>query len=264
MIQFVLFAFQAVVFADGQTGLIDFIDLEIEQVLPLQPLALMGLSLFQRLQGFLVGGVVFLKLGAVLHQPAVMIEKVDMRFRMEQGLVVVLAVDVDQPVADGGQGGDGEVAVVEVGAVFFAAGDDALDDHFAVIHVNAEIGDHRQRLGIVEGEAGFDRGGGGAGADGVGVRAAAQNQVERVEDDRFPRAGFTGQYVKAGMKLDGEVFDNGEVGDPDFLKHEGLSEYCVRWLASSPGIPRCGLGFRDRRRSAATRCPPPVAIRRAP
>jgi hypothetical protein len=52
-----------------------------------------------------------------------------------------------------------------------------------------------------------------------GVAATAERQRERIEQDGFARAGFTGQHRKAPGKLDIEPFDQDDVTDRQTRQH---------------------------------------------
>src|SRR5581483_4983184 len=46
--------------------------------------------------------------------------------------------------------------------------------------------------------------------------ATAEQQAERIKDDGFARACFAGQDIKAWREFEGELVNDGEVGDGNF------------------------------------------------
>ena len=68
-------------------------------------------------------------------------------------------------------------------------------------------------------EGGFDAGAGGAAADAGGIRLAADDRLDGIQDDRFARAGLAGEDVQAGVEPQLELLDDGEVLDPQALQH---------------------------------------------
>ena len=59
----------------------------------------------------------------------------------------------------------------------------------------------------------------GIGADGSGVRPAAQQHVQGIHDDGFPRAGLAGEDDQPRPEVQVEVVDDGEVLDVQFGQH---------------------------------------------
>ena len=68
-------------------------------------------------------------------------------------------------------------------------------------------------------EDGFDGGRVLAGADEVARRAAAEEQADRLDEDRLARAGFAGQDVEARLELDLDGVDDREVRDAEEAEH---------------------------------------------
>ena len=50
-----------------------------------------------------------------------------------------------------------------------------------------------------------------SGSDETAVCPAAQGQIHRVHHDALPGAGFTGKHLHAGMKLQGQGIDEGDM-----------------------------------------------------
>ena len=51
------------------------------------------------------------------------------------------------------------------------------------------------------------------------LEAIAEQQVERIEQDRLSRAGLAGQDREAGVELEVERFDDDEIADGQQAKH---------------------------------------------
>src|SRR5581483_578048 len=68
-------------------------------------------------------------------------------------------------------------------------------------------------------EDGFDRGRLLAGADQVARRAAAEQQSDRLDQNRLARAGFTREDVQTGLELNLEGVDDRETLDAEEAEH---------------------------------------------
>src|ERR1041385_2163595 len=66
------------------------------------------------------------------------------------------------------------------------------------------------------------------------VAAAAERKRERVEQDRFARAGLAGQHRQAGGGIDVEPFDQNDVADREAGEHGILAVIPGRRAAASP------------------------------
>ena len=54
----------------------------------------------------------------------------------------------------------------------------------------------------------------------VGLKPLAQQQADRVQEYRFPRAGFTGQDVEAFVPFETKIIDQDKVSDTEFTQHK--------------------------------------------
>jgi hypothetical protein len=132
---------------------------------------------------------------------------------------LALGGDLDEPIAQAfhlllvHQDAVDPVAVALAGGADFAATDQNLGfggDRFGGTPV-LQRGSHL--------EAGFDRRFVGPGADGAARGFAAEDSIDRVEDDRFPGSGFPGEHVQPGPEVEFEVVDEGEVVDAEGQQH---------------------------------------------
>ena len=68
-------------------------------------------------------------------------------------------------------------------------------------------------------EDGLDGGGLLAGPHELGAGAAADEQADRADEDRFAGAGFAGEDVEAGRELELETIDDGQMADAEEPDH---------------------------------------------
>ncbi len=71
----------------------------------------------------------------------------------------------------------------------------------------------------------------GAVADKSALRTHAQRQSQRIEQDRFARAGLAGQHAEAAMESEIEPVDQHDVPDGESQKHQVFAR-------SSAVVPR--------------------------
>src|SRR5207245_10564649 len=71
------------------------------------------------------------------------------------------------------------------------------------------------------GEEGLDRRLLGPGAHQVRVRPPAERHVERLEEDRLPRAGLARDHVAPGLAPQPEPLDERQVADAERAQHRG-------------------------------------------
>ncbi|MCY1358074.1 hypothetical protein D9M69_445910 [compost metagenome] len=149
--------------------------------------------------------------------------------RLEQGLVLMLAVDVDQQLAQGLEVALGAGAAIDVGAGAAFGRDDPAQDAGAVV-VQVAFGQPGAGFGDVgEVEAGEYVRLVGAGAHHAAVGAVAEGQAEGVEHDRLAGTGFAGDHGHAAFEFQVQVFDNGVVVDRQVYQHGATP--ALRWLA---------------------------------
>ena len=150
------------------------------------------------------------------------VQEVELPRRLEQALVLVLAVDLDQVVAEAFEHADRDRRIVHEGAV--ATGTSELSANHQLSLVETEPGlvergrdrtprrylEHRfhgRRLGV--------------GADDVGLGAGAADEEDRVEKHRLSGAGLSGEHVEAGLERYGDGVDHGKVANSNLEEHLG-------------------------------------------
>ena len=166
-----------------------------------------------------MGMVGLIELTADFIEAAKAVEQFNVGFRMKQGLVIVLTVDIDQSSTQLCQLGNGDGDTIEEHAVLVFLRQHAPDDPSAFLGFYAEGLCPRPCFRIVNFEYRFHRGGVLAGTDAVRIGATPDDQIERTDDDRFTGSGFTRQHIEARVKPDFEFFDNSKMLDADFFEH---------------------------------------------
>ncbi|MEZ4369011.1 MAG: hypothetical protein R2939_22430 [Kofleriaceae bacterium] len=146
---------------------------------------------------------------------------------IDEPLVLVLAREVDQHRAELGQPRRRRQRAVDVGPAAATALDGAAHEHL----VGAAVVEGGRQAGAVEDPAHPRREVGrhledrldhrlvGAGARDVGRRPPAAQQVDGLDDERLAGAGLAGEDVEALAQLDGDVGQDGEVGDAEVSEH---------------------------------------------
>ncbi len=145
------------------------------------------------------------------RQPAESVQQEKMILGLQQGLRLMLPIDVDQAGGHIGQQRGCPKAAVQEHPVSPGPGDDSFHQQFPA---GAESGFFQQgadHLVSFQIEHAFHGRFIGTGTDGLGRCPAAQDQVDCVDDDGFAGAGFTGQDVQTGEERDMEVFDDSNI-----------------------------------------------------
>ncbi len=117
---------------------------------------------------------------------------------IEQGLVLVLAVQVDQPGAEFAERGGGHEFAVDERAASPLGGHLAPNEQFAAVTVVEHRLDRRHVR---------------PGSNQVGGRAAAEQQAHRLDQNRLARSRLARQDAQSPVELDLDRFDDGQVAD---------------------------------------------------
>ena len=222
---------EGLVLAGLERGLVDFLDLEVEEVA-----AALGVA-GARLKGGEAGGGV--APGAVglavavelLLVGAVAVEEAELVGGREEVGVLVLGVEVDKVATELAELGEGGAAAVDV-AAGGAGGEDlaANDDGLGVGGIGGVVAGVAQAGGVEPGAdflggglagavGGLDAGAVGAGAEDVGGGALAEEELEGAKEDALAGAGLAGDGGEAGSELDLEALDDGVVLDAQGFDH---------------------------------------------
>jgi hypothetical protein len=181
--------------------------------------------------------------GEWLAMGAEVVEELALGLAAQQALVLVLAVDLHEPLAELAQVGERRGGAVDEGPRAAVGADHAAQQALAgvvrVLHrLLAQPGARGE--GSFERELGADLGLRLPGAHEGGVGAVAQHQAERVDQDRLAGAGFAGEHREAGRELEVERIDDGEVADPQRAQHGQRSQARAAPLAR-PAEPQWSL-----------------------
>ena len=197
--------------ADVERGqLIDLIAQQGAFGLDLRALRLDGPELFgERLPALMDA------LESLQKRPAAagLIQQFTLRLGPGQGLIGMLAVDVDQLPAEFAQGLRGRGDVVDVGAGTAVLADGAADKQFGLAFDIQRRQPLAERRVPLDHEDRGDVGLVGAAPDQPGVGARAQDQAQRVQQDRLAGPGLPGQDRHAGVKIQAQPVNHGEIID---------------------------------------------------
>ena len=137
--------------------------------------------------------------------------------------MVVRAVHVHKPFANGGEAGEGGGGTVDKLAVGSRGGEGAFEDELMVVTgFEAVVVEETFERGaeFPDIEDGLDAAAFLAAADEGTVGAFTENEVEGAENDGFAGAGFAGDDIAAGLELEREVAHEGEVFDAQRRQHD--------------------------------------------
>ena len=144
------------------------------------------------------------------------VEQLELTQGFEQPLMLVLAVDFDQRVAEPLEQRHRDRRVVDERPVSSRARQLTPYDHLAaVVAAKARLVEHRARRGDPgEREHGFHGRGLGIGPDDIGLSPGAAQQEDGVDQDGLAGPGLAREHVQTGSEGRGDGFDDGEVLDP--------------------------------------------------
>ncbi len=160
------------------------------------------------------------------------IEQLALRFGPAQRLMRVLAVQVDQAFADVGELGQRRRATVDVRTASSLRIEHAAQQQRSFVGEILRGEPRAQFRRLVAVELGGDFGSVGARTQLPRLEAIAEQQRQRVEQDRFAGARFAGQHGEAGPELDLECLDDGEIANGKQAKHR----FVVRRQTRAPPI----------------------------
>ena len=161
----------------------------------------------------------------------VVVQQLPLGLAPQQGLMLVLAVNIHQPFTQFPQRLGRLGHAVDVAARAASTGDDPPQLAFPVA-VQVALGQPgaRRRQGI-EIEQGAEIGPFRPMADHVAVGAVAQQQTDGVHQDGFAGAGFAGDRGHPGRQFQFQFLDNSEIADAQLGQHGGQKDQ-VKGVAS--------------------------------
>ena len=141
--------------------------------------------------------------------------------RPEQGLMLVLTVDLDQGLTELFQQRQRGVRVVQKDPSATATHQLPPDQELAILQGDAVLLQHRAHRTVARSvEHGLDGRALGAGTYGLGrLGPLAEEQGQGVDQDRLARACLPREDVQARTEGDRQRFDDGEVADPKLSEH---------------------------------------------
>src|SRR5207302_5684813 len=144
----------------------------------------------------------------------------------EQGHVLGLTVDVDQPLAELLQDGQGYAATVDAcAAAATAAGYLAADDQGAILRLESvlvQCGLDLVSQVVGDGEDALDDGPLRAAADHFRPETIAEQGADGVDQDGLAGAGFAGDDVETWLPVDLEMVDDREIANRELAQHSAV------------------------------------------
>ena len=141
-----------------------------------------------------------------------------MAFRVQQGLRVVLAVDVRDAAAELAEEGKGDDGPVDPAQALFPRAD-LPAEHERVVGGHARFAQdflHVKTIHVSgERDGRFVR----ACADVIGIGAAAKGHGDGFDDDGFTCASLAGDDVQSGIQIQFQVSDDGKIFDGNVGNH---------------------------------------------
>src|SRR6185437_13748401 len=99
-----------------------------------------------------------------------------------------------------------------------------------------------RHIGVVEAHDRLHAGGAATGAHHIGAGPAPQDSADRIDQNRLPGPGLTGEYGEARLQANTQLIDDREVGDRKLKEHtvilQGAGEDLCRWGGKDPSAPR--------------------------
>ena len=162
------------------------------------------------------------------------VEQAELLLGLEQPLMLVLAVELHEVLAEPLQEPDRRRRVVDVDPVPSGAGDLSLHDELPLTRgVAGLVENGGQRAPAIDVEHRLDGGQILAGADQVGVGARAEHEQDGVDQNGFARAGLPREHVEAGREWHRDLLDHGQVSDPELSQHGGFRHATAKGEAGS-------------------------------
>ena len=211
---------ERLVLARARRDLVDLVTLELEEIQAGR--AATG-ALFEGSQGGARGDELRVKardLAAEIVEVGEAIEERQLRRGHEQGLVLVLPVEIDELPEALAQGGRRDELAVEERAAASLCRDLAPDDPFRAV---GEVDDRLHRGGLLPG------------SHQVGGRSSTEQEAHGLDENRLTGARFAGQHAQTRPEFELELVDDGKPVDVQIANHRP-ARTGDRW-ASTAGLP---------------------------
>jgi len=197
----------------------DLADLKAEELFPLGAVPVLRREIVPLRLEFPVLLVQGGKPGPLGPEMAEFVEDIDVALQVEQHLVLVLAADVDERLADLAEHGHGGQIAVDVDPVLPRAGHHPLDDDLPA-GVKPHLLEPRPETPVgPDVEDRLDDGGVLLRADQVRRGPVPEQQADGPDENRLARPRLPRDDVEPLVEGKMEPVDDGEIGDPQFLQH---------------------------------------------
>ena len=177
------------------------------------------LGLFARALFALPVGPRLPEFAALACEPAVLVEQRELGGALQQRLVRVLAVHVEQELAEFAQLRQRHRGTVDVRLAAAAGVDGPAHQHARFVRVADVLRPHPLDHRGSGAELGADLRARRAFAHHVGVGALAEREQQGVDEDGLARAGLAGEHGEAGREVEFERLDDDEVADCQRQQH---------------------------------------------
>jgi len=196
------------VLADRNLCLLKFIDLVLQQIDAVLLVLRIQIQRIELMLDFHHAAISLIILFQLPLKVAKAIQIVNVQMRRKQLLVFVLAVDIDKAFADIPYHGRRCRNSVHPKTRFAVLSNFALDQYAAFFLLQAKLVERGARSdgNFLKKRRNpcFFR----TCPDQLLAGSFAQHRVKRINDNRFSRSGFAGEYVETGMKIDGCAFNH--------------------------------------------------------
>jgi hypothetical protein len=144
---------------------------------------------------------------------------------IQESLLFVLAMNVQQDWCQFTESRNRDRLVVDIDSIAIVLRDFPADNNLGVLRIETKAIQFQFDVAFKDG---FDHGARFAGANHLGGRFSAGQQPQGIDDDRFTRAGFSGQKVKTFSKMQFEMVDQSKIShakeaqhNPAVISHRG-------------------------------------------
>ena len=158
---------------------------------------------------------------ACVGEPAELVEQVQLHRRSEEGLVIVLAVDVHEESTESLEDAERGRPAIDMDTVPPRAREDAAENHLgcAALQKILLVQELCDGTGFLEGEDPRDFGFLSARSDQISRGAPPYQEVHRIHEDGLSGARLAGEDRETVRKLQRDCVDDGEVADAEFCQH---------------------------------------------
>ena len=212
---------ELVLLAGFERGLPDLVDREGKELHLLGAIPLGSIHLLPEFPLRRERGVPGGERGDLFPETRVGIEETAMLVNLQKGLMIVLAVDVNEKFGELGELGPGYRRVLDPRRALAVRAKGSSEKDAIAVRLDAAFGEpgagHGSVLLEIHGSrhARFLR----PGPDGIGSGLAAEKEGQRADEDGFSRARLARKDVEPGPEFERNRVDEGEILDGQVFKH---------------------------------------------